>query len=131
MRKRIYVTGPINRMNEFTHKTSLINISLLCRKIIMLGHIPYSLVGQIDDWKQDVRLERLQYHWLSSMCMPIMDICQFLCYIPDMSGMKSTIMAEEMDIWRVSGKRMLTADYISKFLLEGKDNYYGDGYYRT
>lgn len=131
MRKRIYVTGPINRMNEFAHKASLINISLLCRKIIMLGHLPYTLVSQFDDYQQDSRLSKLQYHWVSAMCMPIMDICQFMCYIPDMNGMKSALMNAEMDIWRVSGKRMITTDYISKFLIEGKDNYYGQGYFRN
>lgn len=126
MRKRIYVTGPINRSNEYTLRTSQINLSILCRRIILLGHVPYCLVTQVDDYLQDSRLTKVPGSWIESMCAPVMDLCEILCYIPEMAAMPDPITSTEKDLWRISGKRMVTADVITKFLIEGREGmFYG------
>ena len=121
MRKRIYVTGPINRSNEYTLKTSHINLSLLCRRILLLGHIPYCQTIQLDDYLQDSRLTKIPGSWVEAMCSPVMDICEIMCYIPEMAAMPDPLTSVEKDLWRISGKRMVSADVITKFLIEGRE----------
>lgn len=114
----IYVTGPINTMNEPSHKRSMTAISLACRSVLLSGHLPVCPILSIVDYQNDPRIKFAPEWWINHYCGPMMEYCQHFCYIPDMVGMKTQLCEMEKDKWRLmKSGRMVMADTIMKFLL--------------
>lgn len=115
---KIFVTGPLEAMNEQAEEKRLEVVSLTCRRIILTRHIavcPYMLVIP---WMKDPRFIHDGIWWVSNYMAPLMEECDIFCHIPILAGNFSKSLEMQKDMWRALGKETpVTTDTVTNYLL--------------
>lgn len=123
----VYVTGPHEASNPIAQDRNRQNLSLVCRRVLLAGHVPICPTLLSLDWKKDPRISNFESWWAQNFYKPLMAKCSVFCYIMSPAGYRPERIELEKEVWREVGDgKFILADFILDHLLNiNKDRIFG------
>jgi len=114
----VYITGPYEATNPTAKAHNIQNLSLVCRRVLVTGHIPICPVLSAMDWKKDPRLAKEDLWWVEQYFKPLMKKCSAFCYVRSPAGYQPERIDLEKAAWKEVGNgKFILSDFILDYLL--------------
>lgn len=119
---RVYVTGPLKGLNKSATNKNRHNLSLVCRKVLLVGMTPVCPILASEDWELDPRLPTSDGWWIENYLFEFIRDCDEFVHVAEPIGTKSSRLEMEKNIWRTLGNnRLIPSDIVFKSLLGAKN----------
>lgn len=117
---KIYIAGPLEGYSEHAVRRNKSRLSLVCRRVLLHGHIPVCPTLASMDWSLDPRFPVSQEWWVLNYNSKFMEECQMLCVVREQVGFSSPRTRKELELWASLGRRApIPADTIAEVLSSG------------
>lgn len=118
MKRKVYVTGPLEGIFPQQVKNNMTNLQLICRRVLVAKDIPICPTLMTWDWRKDPRFPKEINWWIDLIFKELMKDCVIFCYIPDFAGVLTQRVEIEKELWRTLGTgKFIIADRIVDYLL--------------
>lgn len=116
----IYVTGPLEGLNDLQKNKNRQALDLVNRRILLAKHIPLCPVLITENWRRDPRFLSDQGWWVFNIFKPIMSLCSHFCYVPFPANTSNERFRMEKELWNDIGTGIYIRETnIFNFLTEG------------
>jgi len=111
LRMQVYVSGPIITYTEHTERRSINQLSVICRRIALCGHIPLCPALMCAKFFRDPRFKDIE--WYTKIADFYLDLANLMCFVHEPVSMLSRITEYERKKWQ---GLMLPEDVIVEYL---------------